>query len=400
MNSSAGALSGLRVLEAGSLIAGPFAGRLLADMGADVIKIEAPDAPDPMREWGSERYRGRHLWWAVQSRNKRLVTLDLRKGRELFLALVRRSDVVLENFRPGTLEKWGLGYEELRRVNDRIVLARVSGYGQTGPYAARAGFASVAEAMSGMRAVNGFPDQAPPRTGISLGDSLGALFAVQGILAALYWRDEPGGTGQVVDVSLVESCFSLLENIVPEYDRLGLERKPTGTGLRGISPSNLFRSRDGKWIVIAANQDMLFARLCTAMGRPDLAADPRFATHEGRGRHQEELERHVADWAGTRDAAAIDRLLNDAGVVCGPVHTVADVFDDPQLRAREMLLPHDDPEVGAFIGPGIAPKFSATPGSVRWTGPWEPGQHNGEVYGDLLGFDAVELERLEREGVI
>jgi formyl-CoA transferase len=329
-----------------------------------------------------------------------LVTLDLRKGRELFLALVRHSDVVLENFRPGTLEKWNLGYEELRRVNDRLVLARVSGYGQTGPYAARAGFASVAEAMSGMRAINGFPDQAPPRTGISLGDSLGALFAVQGILAALYWRDEPDGTGQVVDVSLVESCFSLLENIVPEYDRLGLERKPTGTGLRGIAPSNLFRSRDGKWIVIAANQDTLFPRLCAAMGRPDLGADPRFASHEGRGRQQEELERHVADWAAARDAADIDRLLNEVGVVCGPVQTVADVFDDPQLQARDMLLPHHDPEVGAFIGPGIAPKFSATPGSVRWTGPWEPGQHNDEVYGDLLGIDAGELERLEREGVI
>jgi crotonobetainyl-CoA:carnitine CoA-transferase CaiB-like acyl-CoA transferase len=400
MRPEAGALSGVRVLEAGTLIAGPFAGRLLADMGADVIKVEAPDTPDPGRHWGQGSYRGRSLLWPVQSRNKRLVTLDLRQGRDLFLDLVRESDVVVENFRPGTMEKWGLGFDDLERVNPGLVMARVSGYGQTGPYADRAGYASVAEAMSGLRSLNGFPDQPPPRTGISLGDALGAMFAVQGILAALRWRDVGGGHGQVVDVSLVESCFALLESAVPEYDLLGAVRQPGGTGLAGVAPSNLFRSRDGKWVVIAANQDTVFTRLCTVMGRPDLAADPRFATHQNRGRHQADIEAEVAAWAATLDAADLDRRLNDAGVVCGAVQTVADVFDDPQLRARDMLLTHDDPELGPFVGPGITPKLSATPGSVRWTGPWTPGAHNAEVYGDLLGLTAADLARLAADGVI
>src|SRR5581483_10975879 len=391
---------GLRVLEAGSLIAGPYAGRLLADMGADVIKIEAPDMPDPMRHWGQGQYRGRSLAWPVQSRNKRLVTLDLRKGRDLFLDLVRVSDVVVENFRPGTMEKWALGFDDLTQVNSGIVMARVSGYGQTGPLAGRTGYASVAEARSGLRSLNGFADQPPPRTGISLGDALGAMFAVQGVLAALRWRDVNGGTGQVVDVSLVESCFALLESAVPEYDRLGVVRRPSGTGLTGVAPSNLFRSKDGKWVVIAANQDTVFARLCAVMGQPELAADGRFATHPDRALNQAQIEGIVADWAATVDAAELDRRLNEAGVVCGPVQTVADVFEDPQLRARDMLVTHHDPELGPFVGPGITPKLSATPGSVRWTGPWTPGAHNAEVYGELLGLAAGDLGRLAGEGVI
>jgi formyl-CoA transferase len=398
-----GPLDGLRVIELGTLLAGPFAGRLLGDMGADVIKVEPPGKPDPLRDWGQARYRGRSLWWPVQSRNKKCITLNLRepRGQELLLDLVRVGDVVTENFRPGTLERWNLGYERLAEANPAIVLARISGYGQTGPYAGRAGYASVAEAMGGLRYINGFPGEAPPRTGISLGDSLAAMFAVQGILAALYRRSaSPDGRGQVVDVSLMESCFALLESAVPEYDRLGLVREPSGTGLKGIAPSNLFKSRDGTWMVIAANQDNVFRRLCDAMGRPELADDPRFATHRVRGENQEELEGIVADWAAHLDAREIDDRLNAAGVVCGPIYTIADIFEDPQFAAREMLVEHDDPEFGSYVGPGIVPKFSETPGAVRWSATWEDGSHNEEVYCGLLGLSEAELHDLEEDGVV
>ncbi|MGH9023708.1 MAG: CaiB/BaiF CoA transferase family protein, partial [Acidimicrobiia bacterium] len=251
------------------------------------------------------------------------------------------------------------------------------------------------------RYINGFPDQPPARTGISLGDTLGGMFAAQGILSALYWRDTRGeGRGQVVDVSLVESCFSMLESIAPEYDRLGLVREASGTNLRGIAPSNLFRSRDDKWVVIAANQDTLFRRLCSAMGQPDLADDPRFATHAERGKNQQEIEGLVAEWASHRDASELDQLLREAGVVCGPVHTIAEVFEDPHFRARGMLETHYDPEIGPFLGPGVVPSLSETPGSVRWTGPWEPGAHNQEIFQGLLGLKEEELERLSERGVI
>jgi formyl-CoA transferase len=398
-----GPLAGLRVIELGTLLAGPFAGRLLGDMGAEVIKVEAPGKPDPLREWGQARYRGRTLMWPVQARNKKCVTLDLRtaRGAELLLELVRDADVLTENFRPGTLERWGLGYERLSEVNPGLVLARISGYGQTGPYAGRAGFASVAEAMGGLRHINGFPGEAPPRTGVSLGDSLAAMFAVQGILAALYRRDVLGdGRGQVVDVSLMEASFAMLESTVPEYDRLGLVRQPAGTNLAGIAPSNIFKSRDDLWMVIAANNDNLFRRLCDAMGRPELADDPRFATHLARGENQEEIEGIVADWAAGRDAVEIDRILNDAGVVCGPIYTVAEIFRDPQYAAREMLVEHVDPEFGPYVGPGIVPKFSETPGAVRWSGTWEHGSHNEEVYRGLLGLSDAELGRLREDGVV
>ena len=400
---NAGPLAGLRMIELGTLLAGPFAGRLLGDMGAEVIKVEPPGKPDPLRDWGQARYKGRSLWWPVQSRNKRCVTLNLRepRGQELLLELVRVSDVVSENFRPGTLERWNLGYERLSEANPGIVLARISGFGQTGPYAGRAGYASVAEAMGGLRYINGFPGEAPPRTGISLGDALAGMFAVQGILAALYRRaHDPAGRGQVVDVSLMESCFALLEGAVPEYDRLGLVREPSGTGLKGIAPSNLFKSRDGTWMVIAANQDNVFRRLCDAMGRPELADDERFVTHRVRGENQEELERIIADWAAQRDAREIDELLNAAGVVCGPIYTIADIFEDPQFRAREMLVEHEDPEFGTYLGPGIVPKFSETPGTIRWSATWEDGSHNDEVYSGLLGLSEAELDRLREAGVV
>jgi formyl-CoA transferase len=397
-----GPLAGVRVIELGMLLAGPFTGRLLGDMGAEIIKIEAPGQPDPLREWGKARYEGRSLWWPVQSRNKKCCTLNLRteKGQELLLELVKQSDVLTENFRPGTLEKWNLGPEQLWEANPKLVIARISGYGQTGPYAERAGFASVAEAMGGIRHINGFPGEAPPRIHISLGDSLAGMFAAQGILAALYRRDVGGGPGQVVDVSLMESCFALLESTVQEYDRLGIVRGPGGTGLKGVAPSNIFKSSDDAWVVIAANADAVFRRLCAAMGQPELADDPKYATHLARGDNQEELEGVVADWAGLHTAEEIDRILNDAGVICGPIYTIAEIFEDEQFRARDMLIEHVDPEFGSYIGPGIVPKFSETPCDVRWSATWDEGSHNRDVYGGLLGLSDEELARLKDEGVL
>ena len=401
--SGPGPLAGLRVLELGMLLAGPFTGRLLGDMGAEIIKIEPPGKPDPLREWGHARYEGRSLWWPVQSRNKKCVTLDLRqeRGQALLVELARRSDVLVENFRPGTLEKWGVGPAELWDANPRLVIARVSGYGQTGPYAPRPGFASVAEAMGGVRYMNGFPGQPPPRMHISLGDSLAGMFASIGILAALYKRDALGfGRGQVVDVSLVESCFALLESTVPEYDRLGVVRGPGGTGLQGVAPSNIFKSCDGNWMVIAANADGVFGRLCEAMEKPELASDPRFATHLARGENQEAIEAIVREWAAERDVAEIDRVLNEAGVICGPIYTIADIFEDKHFWAREMLVKHVDPGFGEYVGPGIVPKFSETPGAVRWSGTWEEGSHNEEVYGGLVGLSGDEIAQLKEEGVL
>jgi crotonobetainyl-CoA:carnitine CoA-transferase CaiB-like acyl-CoA transferase len=396
-----GPLAGVRVIELGTLLAGPFTGRILGDLGAEIIKVEAPGQPDPIREWGKARYRGRSLWWPVQSRNKKCVTLNLRepRGQELLLRLVERADVVTENFRPGTLERWNLGYERMREVNPGIILARVSGYGQTGPYAKRAGFASVSEAMGGIRHINGFPDQPPPRMHISLGDSLAGMFAAIGVLSALHWRAQ-SGEGQVVDVSLLESSFALLESTVPEYDRLGIVRGPQGTNLKGVAPSNIFKSRDGKWMVIAANADNVYRRLCEAIGRPELADDPRFATHLARGDNQDEIEGIVADWAAQHDAAEIDRILNEAGVICGPIYTIADIFDDPQFRARDMLLDCEDPEFGHYVAPGIVPRLTATPGAVRWSAVWEEGAHNREVYGEMLGLSDDEIAALGEEGVL
>lgn len=399
---AAGPLAGLRVVELGMLLAGPFAGRLLADWGAEVIKVESPARPDSLREWGHTLDDGRSLWWPVQSRNKKCVTLDLHteRGQELLLSLAAQSDALIENFRPGTLERWNIGPDRLEEANPDLIVVRVSGYGQTGPYRDRAGFASAAEAVGGLRYLNGFPGEKPPRTGISLGDSLAAMFATLGLLAALFARSGKGGRGQVVDVSLIESCFALLEGVVPEYDRLGLVRGPSGTGLSGIAPSNLFRSRDGRWIVIAANQDNVFIRLCAAIDRPELAHDPRFGDHRARGQNQAEIEGIIEVWAAAHDAVEIDRILNAAGVVCGPVNTVADIFADPHFKAREMLVEHQDPELGALVGPGIVPKFSFTPGEVRWSGPWKPGSHNEAIWGELLGLDRDEIATLEREGVL
>ncbi|BBC38501.1 hypothetical protein SGFS_097950 [Streptomyces graminofaciens] len=390
------------MIELGTVVAGPFAGRILADYGADVIKVEAPNRPDPMRDWGQASYRGHRLWWTVHARNKRCITLDLRseRGQELLLELVAVADVVIENFRPGTLERWNLSWERLRAVNRGLVLARVSGYGQTGPYAERPGYASVAEAMGGLRAINGHPGEAPPRMAISLGDSLGGMVAVQGVLAALLQRTR-SGQGQVVDIALTEACLALTESMVPEYDRLGRVRQPGGTRLSGIAPSNLFCSADGQWLVVAANQDTVFQRLCAAMGRAELASDPRFADHQARGENQEEIEGIVGEWVGKRSAAEATAELQAAGVVVGPVYTVADIVADPHFRARGALVSHHDERVDDdVLGPGVVPIFSGTPGRVRWAGPPRPGTHNDEVYGELLGLDADAIATLVKDGVM
>jgi formyl-CoA transferase len=397
----AGALAGIRVLELGTLIAGPFAGRLLGDHGADVVKVEAPDRPDPLRTWGQASEDGRGFFWTVHARNKRCITLDLRqpRGQELFLQLAAQADVVVESFRPGTLERWGLGFDRLSAVNPGLVLARVSGYGQTGPAAGRPGYASVAAAVSGMRYVTGFPGQPPVRMALSLGDSLAGMFAAQGVLAALVARQRTGA-GQVVDTALTDSCLALTESMLPDYDRAGVIRQPSGTRLDGIAPSNSYETSDG-FVIIAANQDTLFRRLCGAMGRPELADDPRFATHEARGRHQDDLDALISVWAKQHDSAEVRRLCEVAGVVAGPVNTVADVVLDPQFRARGMVLAHHDEGVGAdVLGPGITPQLSATPGALRWAGPPRPGSHNAEVYGELLGLDEAALAGLSAEGVV
>ena len=398
-----GPLAGVRILELGTLLAGPFVGRLLGDFGAEVIKVEDPGRGDPLREWGHHRYKGRPLWWPVQSRNKKSITLNLRheEGQRLLLRLAEKADVLVENFRPGTLERWNIGPQELHRTNPRLIIARVSGFGQDGPYAHRAGFAAVGEAMGGIRYINGYPNQPPPRTGISLGDSLAAMFAAQGILMALYWRDAlGGGKGQVVDASIVESCFALLESALPEYDRLGVVRQPSGTKLPKIAPSNIYRTKDERWIVIGANADNVFSRLCQAMGKPELATDPRFATHAARGEHQDELDGLIGEWTKTLTAKEIDELLDKWGVPCGPIYSIADIWADPHFRARDMILTMEDPEIGPIAAPGIVPKLSETPGAARWTGPWELGAHNKEIYCGLLGLSEAELEDLKARQVI
>jgi len=397
-----GALDGIRVIEVGTLISGPFAGRLLGDMGADVIKIEPPGAPDPIRTWGQAEVDGKHFFWTVHARNKRSVTLNLRdpRGRELFLDLVERSDIIVENFRPGTLEKWDLGYDVLRQRNRGIILVRVSGYGQTGPDAGKAGYASVAEAVSGLRHMNGFPGGPPPRLALSLGDSLAGMFAAQGALAALYRRTVTG-EGQVVDAALTEACLAVQESTIPDYDMGGVVRGPSGTRLEGIAPSNIYRSADGSWVVIAANQDTVFRRLCEAMGQPELAGDPRFVDHVARGRNQDEIDGIIGEWAATRQPHDIIETLSTAGVIAGPINTVAEVVTDPQFRARGMLVEHFDERIGRpVLGPGVVPVLSESPGGVRRAGSARPGQHNDDVFSGLLGLPAEELATLAEQGVL
>ncbi len=398
-----GPLAGVRIIEMGQLLAGPFTTSRLADFGAEVIKVETPGKGDAMREWGHQRWKGKCLWWSTLARNKKSVTANLReqRGQDLVRKLVVEADVLVENFKPGTLEKWGLGPEELHKINPRLIIARVSGYGQTGPYANRPGFASVGEAMSGMRYINGFPNQLPPRTGLSLGDTLTAMFAAQGVLMALYWRDAMGGgKGQVIDTSIMEACFSMMESALPEYDKLGVIREPSGTGIANVSPSNLFPTSDGKHVIIAANIDSLFRRLCTAMDRPEWIEDPRFVDHQARGANADLLDGMIGEWTATKTAEELTKHLDENGVVVGPIYTIADVAADPHLIARNMIRREKDDFFGEIAVPGIVPKMSETEGDIGWLGSPIPGNYNEEVYSGILGIGVDELAELEKDGII
>ncbi|MBN08413.1 MAG: formyl-CoA transferase [Rhodospirillaceae bacterium] len=398
-----GPLAGVRVIEMGQLLAGPFTSSRLADFGAEVIKVETPGKGDPMREWGHHRFKGRPVWWPILARNKKSVTANLRdeRGQDLIRQLVKEADVLVENFKPGTLEKWGLGPDDLHEINPGLIIGRISGYGQTGPYADRPGFASVGEAMSGMRYINGFPDMPPPRNGISLGDTLTGMFAAQGILMALYQRDAlGGGKGQVVDAAITESCFQLMEGTLPEYDKAGIVRKPSGTGLPNVAPSNIYPTLDGNYVVIAANIDPMYRRLCTAMDKPELADDPRFVDHKARGENAEELDAIIGDWSSTMSAAELTKHLDDHAVVVGPINSIADLVKDPHFQARDMFLTVKDDFFGDFKVPGFAPKLTETESSVAWLGPPDVGAHNREIYGDLLGMSQDDLEALAADGII
>ncbi|MEC9344115.1 MAG: CaiB/BaiF CoA-transferase family protein [Pseudomonadota bacterium] len=400
--SGKGPLSKLRVIEVGQLLAGPFVGSRLADFGAEVIKVEAPVTGDPMREWGHHRYRGHSLWWPTLARNKKSITANLRdpRGRDLVRRLAASSDALVENFKPGTLEKWELGPEHLHAENPGLIIVRVSGFGQSGPYSSRPGFASVGEAMGGIRYINGFPDQPPPRFGISLGDTLTALFAFEGLMMALYWRDANGGKGQVVDASIAESCFSMLESTLPEYDKCGVVRQPSGTYLPNVAPSNIYPTKDEGWIVIAANVDPMFRRLCAAMGRPELAENERYATHVARGNHDRELDGLIAEWTRTMTAEELAAKLDEFGVVYGPINSIAEIAEDPHFKAREMIVRVEDERFDDIAVPGVAPKLSETPGGIQWLGAAEPGQSNEEIYGGVLGMDTATLDALREDGVI
>jgi formyl-CoA transferase len=393
-------LSDVRVLEAGQLLAGPFCGQLLADFGAEVIKLEEPTRGDPMREWGQEKPHGMSLWWPVVARGKKSVTCNLRvaEGQELVRRLVADADVLVENFRPGTLERWGLGYEELAAINPGLVLVRVTGFGQTGPYASRAGYGSIGEAMGGIRYVNGDPSSAPSRVGISIGDSLGGAFAAYGALVALHAR-RSSGRGQVVDSAIYEAVLGMMESLVPEYALGGYTRERTGATLPNIAPSNVYPSADGEMVLIAANQDTVFRRLAGVMGRPDLVDDERFSNHAARGRNQEELDRLIAEWTAEVKADDLLRTLDENGVPAGRIYKASDMLEDPHFQAREDIVEVPHPVFGSFPMHGVFPRLSRTPGRVRWVGP-ELGQHNEEVYGDLLGLSAAQRHELHTRGVI
>jgi crotonobetainyl-CoA:carnitine CoA-transferase CaiB-like acyl-CoA transferase len=393
-------LDGLRVVEFGQLLAGPYTGTLLCDFGADVIKIEAPGDGDAMRDWGRLRHNDHSLWWSILARNKRSVTLNLREadGQAIAMRLCESADVVLENFRPGTMEKWGLGPEDVHERNPGCIYARVSGYGQTGRYSHRPGFASAGEALSGLRYINGYPGQAPPRSGISLGDTLAAQSAFQGILLALYAR-EHGATGQVVDAAIVDACFAMSESAVTEYEKTGYVRQPTGPRLPRIAPSNVYCSKDGRWVVIAANHDTLWRRLAEIMGKPELGEDERFATHHARGEHEDLLDEIIGEFASRHTAQELDEIVNGGGVVCAPVYTAEDVYGDPHFRERGLLVDHEDEVHGHMTVPGVVPKLSATPGGIRQAARWTVGADTDAVL-DELGVDEAERARLADDGVI
>jgi crotonobetainyl-CoA:carnitine CoA-transferase CaiB-like acyl-CoA transferase len=393
-------LDGVKVLELGSLIAGPYAGSLFAQFGAEVIKVEPPGTGDPLRKW-RELHEGTSLWWYVQSRNKKSVSLDLDtdEGREIICKLAVETDVLIENFRPGTLERWGLGWDVLSAINPRLVMVRVSGYGQTGPRSALPGFAAIAEGMGGLRHVTGYPDRPPVRAGVSIGDTLAALYGVVGALVALHQVKVNGGVGQTVDVALYEAVFAVMESLLPEYSLHGVVRGRTGSSLPGISPSNTYPCRDGDYVIIAANGDALFQRLMAVIGRADLAQDPALEHNDGRVTRNEELDQAITEWTQRQEITEVIRLLELAAVPVGRSYTAADIAVDPHYQSRQMLEKHALPQGGPdVLVPGIVPKLSGTPGNTRWLGP-QLGQHTAEVLASV-GFDPGAIARLKLKGII
>ncbi|MGC4251961.1 MAG: CoA transferase [Sphingobium sp.] len=397
-----GALSDIRVLELGQLIAGPFCGQLLGDMGAEVIKVEPPQingkgGGDPMRNWGHGEAK---LWWEVVARNKKSVSANLRvvEGQAIVRKLVAHADILIENFKPGTMEKWGLGPDDLHAINPHLIIVRVSGYGQTGPYASRAGFGGIGEAMGGWRYIVGDADRPPSRMGISIGDTLAATYGCIGALAALHARERIG-KGQVVDCALYESVLQVMESLVPEYMVSGHIRARTGSILEGVAPSNVYPCADGEYL-IGANQDAVFGRLCVAMGRPELATDPRYATHVGRGERQHELDEVIATWTRTLTVKELEALMIEHNVPAGKIYRAPEMLEDPHFQAREALVEVDSPRWGKFKMQNSFPKLSETPGAIRTLAPAQVGEHNAEIYGSLLGMNADELERLRDEAAI
>jgi formyl-CoA transferase len=392
-------LAGVKVLEAGNMIAAPFCTRILAEFGADVVKVEDPQGGDQLRQW-RKMYQGTSLWWLAQARNKRSLAVDLRtaEGQEIVRSLACRSDVLVENFRPGTLERWGLGWEALHRLNAGLVMVRLSGYGQTGPYKDRPGFGVIGEAMGGMRYVTGYPDQPPVRMGISIGDSIAALYGAIGALVALHHRKANGGEGQVIDIALYEAVFSMMESLVPEFDVLGFVRERAGNALPGIVPSNTYATADGKYVIIGANGDKIFKRLMHAIGREDLANDPALASNEGRVPRTAELDGVIGAWTGAHDLAHVLAVLERAEVPSGRIYDVRDIMADPHYAARGMIEQHTLPDGQGVKLPAIVPKLSATPGRTRWLGP-QLGQHTDEVLAEL-GYDDARRAALRTKKVI
>lgn len=393
-------LDDLRVVELGQLLAGPFCGQLLGDFGAEVIKVEDPGRGDPMREWGREKPYGKSLWWPVVARNKKSVTANLRaeEGQKIVKDLVATADVLVENFRPGTLERWGLAPEALWEINPRLVITRVTGFGQSGPYSKQAGYGSIGEAMGGLRYITGDADKPPARTGVSLGDSLAAVFACLGTLVALHQRDR-SGKGQVVDSAIYEAVLGMMESMLPEWQIAGYQRERTGATLPNVSPSNVYPTSDGDMILVAANQDGVFRRLCEVMDRPDLAVDEKYSTHSARGKNMEELDGLIAEWTSTVLAADLLERLHADGVPAGRIFRAQDMFDDPHYAARNAIVKIAHPDFGDMSMQNVFPRLSQTPGAVRHVGP-ELGEHNAEIYQNVLGISAEDIVSLQARGIV
>ncbi|TDD79870.1 CoA transferase [Actinomadura darangshiensis] len=392
------ALGDLRVVEMGQLLAGPFCGQLLGDFGAEIVKIEPPGAGDPMREWGREKPHGMSLWWPILARNKKSVTLNLRtpEGQALARQIIAEADVLVENFRPGTLERWGLAPADLQAANPRLIITRVTGYGQDGPYAPRAGFGSIGEAMGGIRYVTGDPDRPPSRAGISLGDELAGTFAALGTLVALHARHRTG-RGQVVDAALYEAVLAMMESLVPEWEIAGYQRERTGSVLPNVAPSNVYPTKDGP-VLIAANRDTIWRRLAALMGRPELADDERYATHGSRGANADELDDLIGAWTAPQESASLLDLLHENGIPAGLTYRAKDMLADPHYKAREAIIRLAHPDFGDFPMHNVFPRLSDTPGRVGAMGP-TLGEHNREVYG-RLGLTPDEIADLETAGTI